>query len=174
MDIFDRGELPDYEIVQAIVGYMQDYPFSCHHPKENMIFEKLKARDPASAENVGNLEAEHDFEAHSLQRVAYTIWRILTGREVGRGTFDQVMREFIENERKHMEMEERVLFPAALNALRHDDWTGIDAAWSAKRDTLFNVGVEERCQSVRERILQWRRDIKARHAAADVRRNGDK
>jgi len=30
---------PDYEILQTIIQYFQDYPESCHHPKEEMIFE---------------------------------------------------------------------------------------------------------------------------------------
>ena len=55
---------------------------------------------------------------------------ILTDREVPRRTFDDVMRDFIEQERKHMAMEERVLFPAAVNALRPEDWAAIDARWS--------------------------------------------
>jgi hemerythrin-like domain-containing protein len=155
MDIFDRGDQPDYEIVQAVISYLQDYPDCCHHPKENMVFARLKTRDPAVAAGIGDLEADHESEAHSLQRVAYTIWRIRSRRDVARETFDEVMRDFIGNERRHMEMEEVVLFPAALAALEPGDWAGIEAAWSHRRDSLFTVGIEEKCQSLRERILRW-------------------
>src|SRR6266568_1797689 len=47
LDIFDRAERPDYEVVQAVIGYFEDYPDCCHHPKEDVVFAKLKARDPA-------------------------------------------------------------------------------------------------------------------------------
>ncbi|HMK71560.1 MAG TPA: hemerythrin domain-containing protein, partial [Xanthobacteraceae bacterium] len=46
--VFDRNERPDYEVIQAVVRYFEDYPDCCHHPKEDMIFEKLKARDSAA------------------------------------------------------------------------------------------------------------------------------
>ena len=158
LNVFDRNEQPDYEILQAVISYFQHYPDCCHHPKEDMIFEKLKARDPVAAGSVGDLEAEHQNEGKRLQRVAQMIRSILTHHEVLRPTFDDIMRDFIEHERKHMEMEERVLFPAAVNALQPEDWAGIDAIWSEKKDTMFNVAIEEKCQSLRERILQWERE----------------
>ena len=158
LSVFDRNERPDYQIIQAIISYFQDFPDCCHHPKEDMIFEKLKARDPAAAESVGDLEAEHQNESKRLRRVADMIRSILTDHEVARQTFDEVMRDFIGHERKHMAMEERFLFSTAVDALRPEDWTRIDARWSDWKDSLFSVAFQERCQSLRERILQWQRD----------------
>ncbi len=158
LSVFDRSERPDYEIMQAVLSYFQDYPDCCHHPKEDMIFEKLKARDAVAAKSVGDLEAEHQNEGQRLRRVAHMIRSILTDHDVLRQTFGDIMREFIELERKHMEMEERVLFPAAVSALRPEDWAAIDTVWSEQKDTMFNVAIEERCQSLRERILRWERE----------------
>src|SRR5579862_860157 len=158
LSIFDRNGRPDYQIIQAVIDYFQDFPDCCHHPKEDMIFEKLKARDPVAAESVGDLEAEHQNERNRLRRVADMIGSVLTNHEVLPQTFDDVMHDFIEHERKHMEMEERFLFSTAVNALRPEDWSGIDAAWSDRKDSLFNVAFEERCQSLRERIVQWQRE----------------
>ena len=158
LDVFDRNERPDYEIIQAVINYFQDYPDCCHHPKEDMIFEKLKARDPVAAEAVGDLEAEHQNEGSRLRRVAYMIRSILTDHDVLRQSVHDTIRDFIELERKHMEMEERVLFSVAAKALRPEDWVGIEAMWSEENDSMFNVAVEERCQSLRVRILQWERD----------------
>jgi hemerythrin-like domain-containing protein len=158
LSIFDRNGRPDYQIIQAVIDYFQDFPDCCHHPKEDMIFEKLKARDPVAAESVGDLEAEHQNERNRLRRVADMIGSVLTNHEVLPQTFGDVMHDFIEHERKHMEMEERFLFSTAVNALRPEDWAGIDATWSDRKDSLFNVAFEERCQSLRERIVQWQRE----------------
>ena len=57
LEVFDRSGRPDYEILQSIIQYFQDYPESCHHPKEEMIFEKLKLRDPAAAKRFGDVYA---------------------------------------------------------------------------------------------------------------------
>ena len=67
LELFDRSERSDYEILQTIIQYFQDYPESCHNPKEEMIFEKLKARDPAAAKGFGNVEADHEVEAKRLR-----------------------------------------------------------------------------------------------------------
>jgi hemerythrin-like domain-containing protein len=158
LNVFDRNERPDYEIIQAVINYFQDYPDCCHHPKEDMIFEKLKARDPVAAEAVGDLEAEHQNEGSRLRRVAYMIRSILTDHDVLRQSVHDTIRDFIELERKHMEMEERFLFSVAAKALRPEDWVGIEEMWGEEKDSMFNVAVEERCQSLRVRILQWERE----------------
>jgi hemerythrin-like domain-containing protein len=76
---------------------------------------------------------------------------------VPRQTLEDIVRDFIEHERKHMKMEERVFFSAADSTLQPEDWAGIDARWIDWRDSMFNVAMEEKCQSLRDRILQWRR-----------------
>ena len=65
LSVFDRGSRPDYEAVLGVIDYFKDYPDSCHHPKEDMIFEKLKSRDPVAAANIGDLEIEHQEGASS-------------------------------------------------------------------------------------------------------------
>lgn len=158
--VFDRRERPDYEVIQAIISYFQDYPDCCHHPKEDMIFDKLKARDPPAAKRIGDVEAEHRQETDRLDRVARVVRNVLLDREIVRQTFSDVMRDFIDHQRAHMAMEERTLFPAAANALRSEDWREIDLKWNDKTESLFNVAMEEKLQSLRDRILRWGRENK--------------
>ena len=49
LGVFEHGGRPDYEVVLAVIEYFKEYPDSCHHPKEDIIVEKIKARDPAAA-----------------------------------------------------------------------------------------------------------------------------
>jgi hemerythrin-like domain-containing protein len=158
LKVFDRRERPDYEVIQAIIDYFQDYPDCCHHPKEDMIFDKLKARDPSAAKRIGDVEAEHRQETERLDRVAKVVRNVLLDREILRETFSTAMRDFIDHQRVHMAMEERSLFPAAANALRPHDWQEIDSKWNDKTETLFNVAMEEKCHSLRDRILRWGRE----------------
>ena len=161
LSVFDRNERPDYEVIQGVIRYFEDYPDCCHHAKEDMIFEKLQLRDSVAAESVGDLEVEHQNEGKRLRRVAQVVRSILTDHDILRQTFHNTMRDFIDLERKHMEMEERDLFPIAIKALRPEDWADIEAVWNEKQDSLFNAAIEERCQSLRERILQWERENQA-------------
>ncbi len=155
---FDRHERPDYDVIQAIISYFQDYPDCCHHPKEDMIFDKLRLRNPFVAGRVGDVEADHRQETERLDRVAKVVRNVLLDREVLRQTFSEVMRDFIDHQRLHMVMEERSFFPAATNELRPEDWREIDANWNDKTETLFNVAMEEKCHSLRDRILRWGRE----------------
>ena len=46
LDVFARGDRPDYEVVHAVIAYFQVYPDAYHHPLEDMVFEKLKRAIP--------------------------------------------------------------------------------------------------------------------------------
>jgi hemerythrin-like domain-containing protein len=158
LEVFDRSEEPDYEILQAVIQYFQDYPESCHHPKEDMVFEKLKVRDPAAANRIGDVEAEHQVETKRLRRLVEAVEEILAGREFLRQTFHDVVRDFIEHQRQHMDKEERLLFPAAIHGLRPDDWAEIDARLNDRKDPLFNGVIETKFQALQRTILRWQRE----------------
>jgi hemerythrin-like domain-containing protein len=155
-NIFDRAEQPDYEVVQAVIDYFRDYPDLSHHPKEEVLFAKLKARDPAAAAGVGDLEAEHRNGAKRLRLVARAVESVLSEQEVLRQTVDDIVRDFIEKERRHMQMEERVLFPAAAKALLPEDWAEIDARLCS--DPSLDRANDEKFNSLRERILRWEQE----------------
>jgi hemerythrin-like domain-containing protein len=122
LEVFDRGESPDYEILQAIIDYFQDYPGSYHHPKEDIVFEKLKLRDPAVTRQIGDAEAEHQAETNRLRQFARAVEDVAGLRQA----FHNVVRDFIQHQRQHIAKEERSLFPSAVKALRPEDWIEID------------------------------------------------
>jgi hemerythrin-like domain-containing protein len=158
LEVFDRSEEPDYEIFQAVVQYFQDYPERCHHPKEDMVFDKLKVRDADLAARVGDVENEHDVETLRLNRLAEAIDDVLAGREVLRQTFHDVVQDFIDHQRRHMDKEEHMLFPAAVQRLRPEDWAEIDARLSDHKDPLFNGAIETKFQALQRTILRWERE----------------
>lgn len=156
--IFDRGDRPDYELMQAIIDYFNDYRDSCHHPKEDLIVEKLKLRDPGAMATMGNLEAEHREQAARLRRVAQAIERVLGDEDLARQSVDNIMRDFVDREREHMTMEERLVFPVALNALYPEDWADIALKLADRYDPLSCPGLEEKFTLLRESILELEAD----------------
>jgi hemerythrin-like domain-containing protein len=161
LNVFDRGERPDYEVIQAIISYFEVYPDAYHHPQEDLVFKKLKARAPAAAADIGDLAAEHRNGAVRLRRVAQAVESVLMDREVLRSTVDDIIRQFILQERRHIAMEERDFFPAAIKALRPEDWDEIAAGLTDQEDPLFSEIVEERFDAVRQRILQLEMEAEA-------------
>jgi hemerythrin-like domain-containing protein len=165
LELFDASGRPDYEILQTIIQYFQDYPESCHHPKEEMIFKKLQARDPAAAKAFGDVEAEHEVETARLRSFARAVASVLADQEFLRENFHLAVRDFIAHQRRHLEKEERLLFPAAIKALRREDWAEIDARLDAREDPLFNSVVEEKFRNLQRTILRWEQETEESRAA---------
>ena len=59
LEVFDRGDRPDYKVIRAVISYFELYPEVYHHPQEDLVFAKLKIRDPGAALKVGDLAHEH-------------------------------------------------------------------------------------------------------------------
>jgi hemerythrin-like domain-containing protein len=165
LEIFDRSGRPDYEILQTIIQYFQDYPEICHHPKEEMIFEKLMARDPAAAKRFGDVEADHEIETKRLRSFARAVDSVLAEQEFLRESFHLAVHDFIEHQRKHLQKEELLLFPAAVKALRREDWAEIDARLDDRKDPLFDSVVEEKFQNLQRTILRWEQETEESRAA---------
>jgi hemerythrin-like domain-containing protein len=161
LSVFDRGDRPDYEVVLAVIDYFRDYPDSCHHPKEDMIFEKLKARDPVAAVTIGDLEIQHQEGARRLRRVALAVERVLNDQDLLRETVDDIIRDFINHERQHMAMEERVVFPVALKALRPQDWAEIALKLADREDPFYQQGFELKFSTLRRSILGMEEEAQA-------------
>jgi hemerythrin-like domain-containing protein len=165
--VFDHSESPDYEILQAIIDYFTDYPESYHHPKEDLVFAKLKLRDPAAATRIGDMESEHRAETTRLHRFAQAVEDILAGREYPRQSFHNLVLEFIGHQRQHMQKEEQLLFPAAVKALQADDWAEIDLRLNDGNDPLFDAATAGKFHALRQTVLQWERETQAYRATTD-------
>jgi hemerythrin-like domain-containing protein len=161
LSVFDRGGRPNYEVVLGVIEYFKDYPDSCHHPKEDVIFEKLKSRDSVAAAKIGDLHAEHREEANRLRRVSRAIDQVLSDQDLLRQSVNEIVREFIDQERKHMETEERTFFPVALKVLRPKDWAEIALQLADRRDPLSEPALEQKFNALRRKILEIEAEAEA-------------
>ena len=167
LQVFDRGDHPDYKVIIAVISYFELYPEVYHHPQEEFVFAKLKIRDPGAALKVGDLAHEHQKGAERLRRVARAVENVLADRELLRQDVDIIVRNFITHERRHVMMEDRDFFPAALAALEPQDWTEIVSALTNPEDPLFSEAAEETFDSVRAHILRLEQEAEAeRHSGS--------
>lgn len=125
------------------------------------MFARLKLRDPAAAARLGNLTLEHQKGGERLRRVAQAVDYVLADREMLRENVDNIVRDFIESERRHIMMEDRDFFPAALEALQPQDWAEIASASADHVDPLFSDAAEETFDALRARILQLEQEAEA-------------
>ncbi|GAB5469777.1 MAG: hemerythrin domain-containing protein [Rhodospirillales bacterium] len=158
LTVFERGEHPDYDILQAAADYFTGFPDRCHHPKEDMILNHIRARDPAAAERVGDLEAEHRTLAKLANDFRTTVEQVLQEAELPRTVFADSLRGFIEAQRAHMQSERAGFFLIAEAVLTPDDWTALDAAASDEADPLFGGPEAAAYEALREQILSWQEE----------------
>jgi hemerythrin-like domain-containing protein len=97
MAVFDRPDRPDFDIIQGILDYFRFYPAQCHHPKEDLLFAKIKARDPEGAAGIIDIEAEHGQAARRLERFARLVDEVVDDQQIARGLLDAAVREFVEH-----------------------------------------------------------------------------
>jgi hemerythrin-like domain-containing protein len=161
LSVFDRAGRPDYEVIRAVVAYFEAYPDKYHHSQEDLVFETLKVRDPAAAAKIGDLSGEHLSGARRLGRVAKAVESVLMDQEIPRQAVDEIIRDFIAHERRHIAMEERDFLPAAAKALQPQDWAEIIAKLTDRKDPLFSETVEQRFDAVRKHILDLEQEAKA-------------
>jgi hemerythrin-like domain-containing protein len=154
LSVFDRGERPDYEVFGAIIEFFKKYPDSCHHPKEDIIYEKFKARAPGRAASIADLQAEHREGAMRLRRVAQAIDSVLNDQELLRESVDRIVRDFIDNERKHIALEDDVIFPAIADTLQAGDWADIAMTLADRYGPPSDADFEEQFSTLRRNILE--------------------
>ncbi len=156
--LFDRGETPDYDIVLGVVDYFQSYPDLYHHPKEDLVYQKLQLRDPEAAQQVGDLRQEHEELAARTREFAAAVRAVLDEAQVSRTSFSEWARRFVQVHRDHMAQEERLFLPAARAALTPEDWADISARVADQDDPLFGEEVGGRYEALRRNILEWERE----------------
>ena len=154
LSVFDRGERPDYEVFAAILEFFEKYPDTCHHPKEDVIYEKFKACDPNRAASIADLQAEHREGSLRLRRVAQAIDSVLNDQELLRESIDRIIRDFIDNERKHIALEDEVIFPAIVDTLEPTDWADIALKIADRYGPPSKADFEEQFSTVRRNIIE--------------------
>ena len=162
--VFDHTDRPDFDIIEDIVDYFRFYPAQCHHPKEDLLLAKIKARAPDRAAVLIDIDAERGHAARRLERFAQLVEEVVNDKEVARGSLDAAAREFVDHERRHIEFEERELLPSALASLRAQDWADLDARLADTKNPLFSREAEARFEQVKQRIAYWERENEADRA----------
>ena len=150
----DSGEA-DFDIVRGVLDYCLNYPDLCHHPKEDVVFRRLLERDPRAAGVMGDLENEHRKLAAQTRRFASALHQLLQGKGHAAAWFGETTRDFLQAYWRHMDMEETLFFPMALQELSDDDWQEVDREVGQMVDPLFGGKAEERYKVLRNEILMW-------------------
>jgi hemerythrin-like domain-containing protein len=155
---FQAGRTPDYDVIRGVVDFFLSFPDLYHHPKEDLIFGKLKERAPHAADRIGDLRRQHEALAARTRELSAGLKAVLEDACVPRESFVRWGREFTDLQSRHMQMEETEFFPAALEHLADEDWRELRARMTAPEDPLFGERVGERFEHLRRCIQNWQEE----------------
>ena len=149
-----QAEEIDYALIGSVVDYLRSYGEECHHPKEDRIFRALCRRNAASVKDIGDIARGHDALAQITEALARELEAAeASGARASRLKLKTPLAEFLAAYRRHLALEEDLLFPAALRELTEEDWEEIDFDTFDRKDPLFSDAIEGRFDRLREHIL---------------------
>jgi hemerythrin-like domain-containing protein len=153
--IFESGEQPDYDVVLAAIDYFEEFPQQFHHPKEDLIYQRLCARSTQAAADVGDLAKAHEQLRAHFVKFSAAIREVLVEGELPRDSVAGWVHDFIDRQRRHMAMEEAIFFPAAESALTAQDWQELAMAAPKDADPLRGSEPDARFKAFHRHIVAW-------------------
>ena len=152
LDVFHRGERPDYERMCEIVTYLREYGDAVHHPRESVAFERLAKRCPDMALALARLEQEHRVIAQAGEALQRQIDAILGGAIVPRAEVEVAAATYLVYYGNHIAKEEQDVLRCAALHLTDADWEAVKNAVPVLRDPLFGKQTQERYRELRRQI----------------------
>ena len=154
LSLFHGGKSPDYELMLNIMFYMTHYSDVLHHPKEDLVFAKIRERDQRVAATVDALATQHTHLHRSGQELVRQLDDVVNGAVASRASVEAVARDYVGTLRTHMRIEESEILPLAHSLLTFDDWRAIHAAVEHIEDPLFGRHPEARYVALHRQITR--------------------
>lgn len=126
-----------FDVLRAMLFYIDEFPERRHHPKESdLLFPKIARVAPHLMPVIHRLEEDHmqgENRVRDLQHLLIA-WELLGDSR--RAAFEDAARRYVEFYLSHMRTEEHDLLPVAQQKLSEADWAQLDAAFQEHLDPL--------------------------------------
>jgi hemerythrin-like domain-containing protein len=152
LDVFHRGERPNYELMLDIIAYLREYGDAYHHPREDMAFSLLAARRPELDLPLARLHQEHRVIKRAGEKLEELLNEALDGALVKRAEVEVAAATYLVYYGNHIAREEEKILAAAEAALTPEDWDAVGRAVPAKADLLSAAGPQERYRELARRL----------------------
>ncbi len=154
VNLVERGLAPDIELLKEIAVFFRCFPDFCHHPKEDLVFAKIREREGTVGKVVDELAAQHVHLKSSGAHLVSQLDEIINGTISSRAQIEATARDYVDTLRQHMRIEETQILPLAERLLTAQDWSAIHAAIGRVEDPLFGRHPERRYASLHQQIAR--------------------
>ena len=133
----DPDEQPErfFDVLRAMLFYIDEFPERRHHPKESdLLFPKIARVAPELMGVIERLESDHvsgESRVRELQHLLLA-WELLGDSR--RVAFQEAAARYVEFYLNHMRTEETELLPVAQKLLSEADWVQLNAAFATHAD----------------------------------------
>ncbi|HEY8244628.1 MAG TPA: hemerythrin domain-containing protein [Casimicrobiaceae bacterium] len=154
-EIRERGAGPMFDVLGAMVYYIDAFPERVHHPRETAyLFHFLRERCADAVPLLDALEAEHRDGAVRVRALEQALTRYQQGGAAEFAPFADAVESYADFQYEHMGREEREVIPLARQHLRPSDWEIIDAAFAGGSLPLAGDGTVRDYDKLFERIVR--------------------
>jgi len=122
LDRFHEGNEPDFELMCEMLEYMESYADQVHHPSEEVIFDRLRARTNETYPVLDVLTKQHVLLGQMNKRFRQSLDGIVHEEVLRRDDVEVQGREFVKTMWEHLKLEEAEAFPLARERLSSSDW----------------------------------------------------
>ena len=116
-------------VLAEALRYLLVYQHSIHHPREDQLFARVRAREPRLYDNMRRLVHEHRVGHEVAERLAGELSRATLAQLQGRvgDRLAKQLHQYVQKTRDHMRREEAVFYTGSERVLRASDWTALMA-----------------------------------------------
>lgn len=136
------GKDPDFELFDEIMRYMTVYPDAVHHPKEDIVYEQLRAQRPDLAKDLDDVPADHRDIAALGSALRDDVEAINAGAAVRRSKLIEDTSRYVKRLRAHMAWEENELFERIDSLLDAEPLDFDVAEFEHIKDPVFELEIE--------------------------------
>lgn len=117
------GAQVNFKLVRDVLEYMQGYSENSHHPLEDVIYHYYLSKYQ-DTHGTSRLMLEHESLIKSSDDLVHSINLILSDVVVPKDKLIQQITDYVEEQRAHINYEERDIFPLLKRLMPHD-WDNI-------------------------------------------------
>jgi len=133
------GAEPDFLTVADVLNYIIHYPDRFHHPKEELIFDRMVDADEKTQKTLNTLRRDHKRVASMGKEMTDLLAEVTKPRcsKKKKLEFAASLHEYIKRLRAHIQLEETEIFEPAARLLTKADWKAIDKQIKPIIDPVF-------------------------------------
>jgi hemerythrin-like domain-containing protein len=136
------GDDPDFELIDEAMRYMTVYPDAVHHPKEDIIYAKLRSERPDLSEGLDDVPEDHRQIAALGNKLRNDVEAVIAGAAVRREQFILDALNYLGRLRRHMLWEEEDLFKRVDTMIAEDSHPIDVDQFMHIKDPVFELEIE--------------------------------